>query len=75
MILIAADTGPVNYLIQIGCIGLLARLAERMVLPASVQAEPVHRVAPDEVRAWASALPKWVEVREATQRGGAGSIK
>jgi len=28
VILIVADTGPVNYLIQIGCIGLLARLSE-----------------------------------------------
>ena len=67
MILIVADTGPVNYLVQIGCIGLLAQLAEKTVLPASVQAELVHRCAPDAVRAWATALPAWVEVREATQ--------
>ena len=67
MILIVADTGPVNYLVQIGCIGLLAQLAEKTVLPASVQAELAHRGAPDAVRAWATALPAWVEVREATQ--------
>ena len=68
MILIVADTGPVNYLIQIGCIGLLARLAEKTVLPASVQAELVHRAAPETVRAWAAAPPAWVEIRVATQR-------
>jgi predicted nucleic acid-binding protein len=67
VILIVADTGPVNYLVQIGCIEVLAQLAEKTVLPASVQAELVHRGAPDVVRAWASALPEWVEVRQATQ--------
>ncbi len=67
MILIVADTGPVNYLIQIGSIGLLARLAERTVLPASVHAELLHRAAPEAVRAWAGALPPWVEIRKATQ--------
>ena len=68
MILIVADTGPVNYLIQIGCIALLARLAEKTVLPASVHAELLHRAAPDAVRAWAAAPPAWVEIRAATQR-------
>lgn len=67
MILIVADTGPVNYLIQIGSIGLLARLAEKTVLPASVHAELLHRAAPDAVRAWAGAPPPWVEIRTATQ--------
>ncbi len=67
MILIVADTGPVNYLIQIGCIGLLAQLAEKTVLPASVQAELVHRGAPEAVRVWATALPAWVEVRQAAR--------
>lgn len=67
MILIVADTGPVNYLIQIGCIEVLAQLAEKTVLPASVQAELVHRAAPDVVRVWAATPPVWVEVRVATQ--------
>ncbi len=66
MILIVADTGPINYLIQIGFIGLLPQLAEKTVLPASVQAELMHRAAPEVVRAWAVAPPAWVEIREAT---------
>ena len=68
MILIVADTGPVNYLIQTGCIGLLARLVEKTVLPTSVHAELLHHLAPELVRAWAAAPPAWVEIRAATQR-------
>ena len=65
MILIVADTGPVNYLIQIGCIGVLAQMAEKTVLPKSVQAELLHPAAPDVVQAWAAAPPAWVEIRTA----------
>ena len=46
---------------------MLAQLAEKTVLPVSVQAELVHRAAPDAVRAWALAPPAWVAVRAATQ--------
>jgi predicted nucleic acid-binding protein len=67
MILIVADTGPINYLIQIGCIELLSRLAEKTVLPRSVAAELLHSAAPDAVRTWAAAPPGWVEVLAATK--------
>lgn len=67
MILIVADTGPVNYLVQIGCVELLAQLAERVVLPARVLAELRHQKAPEVVRAWAAAPPAWLEVRAALQ--------
>lgn len=39
MRLVVADTGPVNYLIQIGHIDLLPRMFQRVVLPVAVQAE------------------------------------
>jgi predicted nucleic acid-binding protein len=67
MTLIVADTGPVNYLIQIGNIDLLGRLASETVLPESVAAELRHSGAPDAVRAWASAPPQWVHIRAAAQ--------
>ena len=67
MILIVADAGPVNYLIQIGHVGVLVALADRIVLPVSVRAELLHRAAPDAVRAWAAALPDWVEVLAAKE--------
>ncbi len=68
MILIVADTGPINYLIQIEEIEILPRLIEKVVLPASVQMELLHECAPMAVRAWASNPPVWVEVRSAIQR-------
>ena len=68
MILIVADTGPINYLVQIGEIDFLPRLVEKVVLPGSVRAELLHEGAPVAVRTWASNPPSWVEVRSATQR-------
>lgn len=62
MILILADSGPINYLIFIGHISVLSELAETVVLPASVVAELQH---PAAVRTWASALPACAESRTA----------
>ena len=67
MILIVADTGPINYLIQIGHIELLAQLVEKTVLPSSVQTELLHDAAPIAVRTWAANPPAWVEIRAAKQ--------
>ena len=67
MILIVADTGPINYLIQIGQIDLLAQLVEKTVLPSSVQTELLHDAAPFAVRTWAANPPAWVEIRAAKQ--------
>jgi hypothetical protein len=53
MILIVVDTGPINYLIQIGHIDLLSTLADKTVLPSSVRAELLNDAAPANVRAWA----------------------
>lgn len=63
MSLIVADTGPINYLIQIGHIELLSRLVGKMIIPSSVQAELLHDAAPADVRAWAAQAPAWVEIR------------
>lgn len=63
MILIVADTGPINYLIQIGCVGVLSQLVKKVVLPAFVLSELQSEGAPTEVREWAEKLPVWVEVK------------
>ena len=63
MILIVADTGPINYLIQIGCVGVLSQLVKKVVLPAFVLSELRSEGAPTEVREWAEKLPVWVEVK------------
>ena len=65
MQLVIADTGPLNYLILIGHIGLLPVLFEKVVLPTTVQSELASSKAPPFVRDWVADLPAWVEVREA----------
>jgi len=60
--LVIADTGPINYLILIGHIGLLPRLFERVALPVAVHAEPADSLAPVEVRRWMAAPPAWLEI-------------
>ncbi len=67
MILVVSDTGPVNYLVLIGQIDLLPKLADRIVLPAAVHRELLNSQAPDAVRQWASVLPGWIEVQAASQ--------
>lgn len=66
MILIVADTGPLNYRIQIGHAALLGQLADRIVLPASVAAELRAAAAPEAVRMWTASPPVWVEIRKAS---------
>lgn len=67
MILMVADTGPINYLTQIGEIDLLSKLAKKTVIPESVAAELRHPNAPASVRAWALAPPEWVEICSASR--------
>lgn len=65
MRLVIADTGPVNYLILIGRIGLLPTLFEKVILPGAVKSELADPAAPGAVRAWIADPPPWIEVREA----------
>jgi predicted nucleic acid-binding protein len=61
---VIADTGPVSYLILIGCIDLLAILFEKVILPVPVQAELSARKAPQLVRNWIVDPPPRIEVLE-----------
>lgn len=63
MRLVIADTGPVNYLILIGCIGLLPRLFQTVILPSAVEAELADADAPVVIRDWIANPPKWLEIR------------
>ena len=63
--LIVADTGPVNYLVLIGHIGILSTLFETVVLPTAVQNELASYKAPPAVRHWNADLPAWIVVRDA----------
>ncbi len=63
MILIVADTGPIQYLVQIGVQDVLGRLVDHVVLPSAVVAELSHPQAPPRVRDWVASLPDWVEIK------------
>lgn len=60
--LVIADTSPLNYLVLIDAIDVLARLYERVVLPRGAWEELQHPNAPLVVAQWARALPHWIEV-------------
>jgi predicted nucleic acid-binding protein len=59
---VVADTGPLNYLVQIDAIRVLPKLFDRIIVPTSVHEELGHRRAPAAVRAWAERIPTWLEV-------------
>jgi len=60
---IVADTSPINYLILIEQIDVLARLYGRVILPSAVHEELLRPGAPSAVRIWMENLPDWIEVR------------
>ena len=65
MRLVISDTGPINYLVLIGHIGVLPILFEKVVMPVAVLDELADLDAPPSVRAWIADPPFWIEVREA----------
>ena len=64
--IVVADTTPLNYLILIDEIDLLAALFSTVILPESVIKEMCHPRAPDSVREWVQHYPSWVQVRTET---------
>src|SRR5207247_8777994 len=63
MIVVVADTSPLNYLVQIRCQDVLAALYDRVLVPPAVMTELDHPRTPPIVRAWLGHLPPWLEVR------------
>ena len=63
MQLVIADTGPVNYLILIGHIGILPELFEKVILPSAVADELANPGTPPSVRNWIADPPAWAELR------------
>jgi predicted nucleic acid-binding protein len=62
MRVIVSDTSPIRYLVLIGEASLLEQLYGRILIPLAVYAELQQPQTPDVVRAWAQAVPAWVEV-------------
>jgi predicted nucleic acid-binding protein len=63
--IVVADTSPLNYLILIEEIEILAKMYGRVVIPRAVRNELLRPSAPNMVRNWISQLPPWVEVHTA----------
>jgi predicted nucleic acid-binding protein len=61
--IVVADTTPLNYLVIIGHIELLPALYQSVLIPQEVHRELQRPGTPPAVRAWASGLPPWCEVR------------
>jgi len=61
--IVIADTTPLNYLVLIGQIEVLPALYESVLIPLEVHRELQRPKTPPSVRAWASSLPAWCEVR------------
>jgi predicted nucleic acid-binding protein len=60
--IVVADTTPINYLILIGEIDVLAKLYGRVVIPSAVQEELTRSRTPENVRAWILRPPAWLEI-------------
>lgn len=60
--IVVADTTPVNYLILIGEIDILAKLYGRVVIPHAVREELMRSRAPAIVQTWIAQPPHWLEV-------------
>lgn len=57
-----ADTSPLNYLILIGRVGIVARLFSQLIVPEGVLRELQHARSPRMVAAWAMNPPDWARV-------------
>jgi predicted nucleic acid-binding protein len=66
MIVVVADTSPLNYLIQIGCQEVLPTLYERVSVPVAVLKELDHARTPAAVLAFVHQMPEWIVVRQAS---------
>jgi predicted nucleic acid-binding protein len=60
--IVVADTSPLNYLVLLGHIDILAKIYAEVLVPQTVLDELQDSDAPAEVRAWAGAPPRWLKI-------------
>jgi predicted nucleic acid-binding protein len=60
--IVVADTSPINYLILIDQIAVLAAIYDRVFIPHAVHDELLAHAAPPLVRSWAKNPPQWLEL-------------
>ena len=64
--IVVADTSPLNYLVLLGHIDILAKIYAEVLVPQTVLDELQDSDAPAEVRAWAAAPPRWLQISTLT---------
>ena len=65
MMVVVADTSPLNYLVQIEAVDLLPGLYGRIVIAREVLEELDHPRTPVVVSQWIQQRPPWLEIRSA----------
>lgn len=68
MDIVVADTGPLNYLIEIGAVSVLEHLFGTVIVPETVQHELQAPGAPTAVRAWIHMPPPWTRIERCTSK-------
>jgi len=64
MLVVVADTSPLNYLTLIDAIDLLPKLFDKVLIPAAVFDELSEKGTPAVVRTWIAQVPSWLEVKQ-----------
>ena len=64
--IVVADTSPINYLVLIDEINVLAKMYGTVVIPDLVRKELLHPSTPATVTLWLRNAPAWLEVRTPT---------
>lgn len=60
--IVVADTSPINYLVLIGHVDIMAQLYGKVLIPGAVERELRHRDTPSIVREWMKSPPEWFRV-------------
>jgi predicted nucleic acid-binding protein len=64
---IVSDAGPLHYLILVDCADALPQLFERVLIPAPVRDELLHRSTAQKVKDWVENPPPWLKIQAATR--------
>ena len=64
---VVSDTSPLNYLVLIDAVSIIPQVYDRLYIPPTVAEEPRDEGSPPAVRAWATLLPDWVQVKTVTE--------
>lgn len=61
--IVVSDASPLNVLVRIGHVEVLAALFGTVIIPPAVASELSHAGTPTVIRNWIAARPEWLEIR------------